>query len=362
MSRLRHRRPGRRPRRLRGGALRRLGRPVGGAGREGEGRRHLPAPRLHPGQGAAARRRGVPHGRPRGRARGEAARRGSPSRTGRRPTSARAASSTSCTRGCRGCSSGARSPSSTAWAGSPPTARSRSTARPLRGRGVIVCAGSVPRSSRAWRSTASASSPPTTRPTATPTAARAGRGDRRRRDRRGVRVGLHRPGCADHAAGGAAARRAADRAGPRRRRRARPLAEAARHRRSTPRPGSARWSTPATACSSRSRPPRARRRSRSTRCWFDRPPAGHRGHRGRGGRGAVDRPRVRRGRHRRRCRPRGPACTPSATASPPPGWPTSPTPRPSSPSSGSSARTRRRSTTARCPGSSTPTPRSPGPG
>ena len=61
--RLRHRRPRRRSRRLRRRAVRRVRRPVGGAGGEGEGRRHLPAPRLHPGQGAAARRRGVPHRR-----------------------------------------------------------------------------------------------------------------------------------------------------------------------------------------------------------------------------------------------------------------------------------------------------------
>ena len=52
-------------------------------------------------------------------------------------------------------------------------------------------------------------------------AAGAGRGDRRRGDRRGVRVGLHRHGCADHAARGAGASGAADRAGPRRRQRAR---------------------------------------------------------------------------------------------------------------------------------------------
>jgi dihydrolipoamide dehydrogenase len=60
---------------------------------------------------------------------------------------------------------------------------------------------------------------------------------------------------------------------------------------------------------------------------------------------------------RRRWRPRGPVSTPSATASRPRAWPTSPTPKPSWPSTGSSANSRCRSTTARSHGSSTPTPR-----
>ena len=105
----------RRTGRVRGGAVRRVHRADGGDGGEGEGRRHLPAPRLHPGQGAAARGRGVPHGLARRRARRQGAS-GTPSRTGPRRTSARRASSASCTAACPACSSGARSPSSRASA------------------------------------------------------------------------------------------------------------------------------------------------------------------------------------------------------------------------------------------------------
>ena len=52
---LRPRHPRRRQRRLRRGAARSGARHVGRGDREGQGRRHLPAPRLHPDQGAAAR-------------------------------------------------------------------------------------------------------------------------------------------------------------------------------------------------------------------------------------------------------------------------------------------------------------------
>ena len=68
--RLRRRHPRGRQRRLRRRAARRTAGPVRRSDREGQGRRHLPAPRLHPHQGAAARRRGR-----RRRARGRAVRR-----------------------------------------------------------------------------------------------------------------------------------------------------------------------------------------------------------------------------------------------------------------------------------------------
>ena len=55
---VRPRRPRRRQRRLRRRAARRRARPVGRPGREGQGRRHVPAPRLHPDEGAPARGRG----------------------------------------------------------------------------------------------------------------------------------------------------------------------------------------------------------------------------------------------------------------------------------------------------------------
>ena len=77
-------------------------------------------------------------------------------------------------------------------------------------------------------------------------AARAGRGDRRRRDRGRVRLGVHRPRRGHHAAGGDA-RTACCRSGPTATCAdvlAKSLPSAAP--RSTPRPGSARWSTPTT--------------------------------------------------------------------------------------------------------------------
>ncbi len=170
MSRLRHRRPRRRPRRLRGRALRGVRRADGGAGREAEGGRHLPAPRLHPGQGAAARRRGVPDGRPCRRARRQAApmvraRR----RTGRGVTSARAASSTTLHKGLSGLLK-RRKVTVVDGFGTLTAGRRGLGGRPdahRQGRDHLRRFGAA-RRCRAWTSTASASSPPTTRPTATP--------------------------------------------------------------------------------------------------------------------------------------------------------------------------------------------------
>ena len=130
-----------------------------------------------------------------------------------------------------------------------------------------------------------------------PEAARAGRGDRRRRDRGRVRLGLHRPRRRHHAARGPPARRAADRARPRLRRRARQVAEEARHE--DPRRGAGRHP--------RAHRPRRRRAVRDAEglgedrgrpgAGLDRPPPGQRGDGPRGG-GRAGRPaRVHRGRH-----------------------------------------------------------------
>ena len=135
----------RRTRRVRGGAVCGLDGAEGRDGGEGEGRRHLPAPRLHPGEGAAARRRGVPHGRAMPPTSGSTSARRARRRTGPRRTSARAASSPHCTRGCRACSSGARSRSSTGFGTLTPDGAVSVDGQTLSGKAVIICAGSVPR-------------------------------------------------------------------------------------------------------------------------------------------------------------------------------------------------------------------------
>ena len=73
-------------------------------------------------------------------------------------------------------------------------------------------------------------------------------------------------GVSDHAAGGPAEPDPAARAGPRRRERARPLADPPRPDRARRGPGRHAGAHRAPGSSCRSRPPRARRRSRSTRC------------------------------------------------------------------------------------------------
>ena len=93
------RHPRRRQRRLRLRAAGRPARPDRRADREGQARRHLPAPRLHPDQGAAARRRGrrPDPGERAVRRQGDARRH----RHARRQRSTRTASSAGSTRACR---------------------------------------------------------------------------------------------------------------------------------------------------------------------------------------------------------------------------------------------------------------------
>ncbi len=161
-------------------------------------------------------------------------------------------------------------------------------------------------------------------------AARAGRGDRRRRDRGGVRLGLHGPGREDHAPGGPAQPDPAARPGPRRREHPGPLADPAR-------PDGARRGPGRLARAHRLRGRRAVRDTQGLRqdrgrpgAGLDRAPPGDRGPRRRRGRGEGLGPRLHRGRPEHHAHLPARASTRSATASTPRGWRTSPTPRPSS--------------------------------
>ena len=198
----------------------------------------------------------------------------------------------------------------------------------LTGRAVIVCTGSAPRllPGHGARRRAGGHLRPRHQQRADH-AAGAGRGHRRRRDRRRVRLRLHRPRLDHHAAGGAAARRAADRAGPGRRRHAGPGAEAARDEHPRRGPGRQRWSTPTAASWCRSRRRRRRQDRGRPGPHRDRPAAGHRGRRARRGRRPGLRPRLRRGRPDHDGHLAARASTPSATASTPPASRTSRTPR-----------------------------------
>ena len=159
-------------------------------GREGQGRRHLPAPRLHPDQGAAARRRG----------------------RRRRPRERSSSASTatfegidmagvnkykdgvvaSSTRACRAWSRAAASRSSRARAGwSPPTAVA-GRRHAYDGEHVVLATGSVASRCPASRSTASGSSPATHALQLDRVPASVDRA-RRRRDRRRVRQRLDAP-------------------------------------------------------------------------------------------------------------------------------------------------------------------------
>ena len=303
MSRLRHRGSGRRSRRLRSRAVRGIGGTVGGDGREAQGGWHLPAPRLHPGQGPAARRGGVPDGRPCRRRRGHPGR-GLRARAGLagRQQAQEPASSTSCTEASPACSSGARCRSSSAWARSPPSGAVSVDGQTLTGKATIICTGSVPRAIPGMdidgeRIITSDHAHQQRRRQA----AGAGRGHRRWRHRRRVRLGLHRPRRGHDAAGGPAdgvlpigpdrdianvlasslAKRgtkihAEARVGSletHQQRRPRAVRDPQGHGEDRGRPGSG----------------------------VDRAAAGQRGHRRRRGRGQGDRPRIHRGRHRPRC-------------------------------------------------------------
>ena len=160
---VRRRHSRRRQRRLRHRAASRAARPVGGPDREGQARRHLPAPRLHPDQGAAARRRDrrpdprVGAVRHQGRARRH--------RHGRRQRLQGRRGRPACTRDCRAWSARAKgSPTSRAPASwSAPTTVEVDGPASYTGRNVVLATGSYSQDpARASRSTASGSSPPST--------------------------------------------------------------------------------------------------------------------------------------------------------------------------------------------------------
>ena len=196
-------------------------------------------------------------------------------------------------------------------------------------------------------------------------AARAGRGDRRRRDRRRVRLGLHRPR-GSRPRCWRRCRTACCRSGPDRDIAdvlAKSLAEA-RHEDPRGGPGRRARARPDNGVLVPFETPKGSEKIEVDQVLVSigrRPVTEGMG--AGGGRACeVDRPRVHRGRHRTPCRPPGRASTRSVTACPHRGSRTSPTPRRSSRWTTSSARTRCRWTTARCRGSSTPIPRWPGRG
>ncbi len=140
---VRRRHPGWRQRGLRLRAARRPARPEGRAGREGQARRHLPAPRLHPDQGPAARSGGR---RLRvARASSSVSGRRSRASTCRREQVQGRRGRPASTRACRAWSRAGRSPSSRASAGWSPDGR-RGRRPALRGPHVVLATGSYAKS------------------------------------------------------------------------------------------------------------------------------------------------------------------------------------------------------------------------